>query len=387
MGGEAVPMEVTNAGRVDSVSKVSYTRVSHLGRSKRRVFLRNLELTKSGKSHSIAKNQTECKIKQLQMHLHQENSFSAGEGDWLSFQYFYLLDIDIFLLRYFQFQPFQVLSSIEDSGRTNILLKSKVRHDLLSRENMNLYVGNDFAYPMKRNSQPLKDHLYRCPSRISEEMVRCMAFIYCWMCTDSSEMSGKLLSSFFSRSSSCVVLPPRGTTEKQEWPSRSTLEITSIKIDKQCPRASYVISNYIHFWNYFCNFIFAAYNIGGQIITANCIEYSILKFSDAYRILVVCFKWLETILTNAVRKKYREEKQLTGSNIGLSSCQPLVFFGLCTGASSDPVCTTCKLVVPVVGITTRQLAEDLDLPLWLSGGAKNWSISNDCRLDLQLVPN
>lgn len=49
----------------------------------------------------------------------------------------------------FQFQPFQVLSSIEDAGRTNILLKSKVRHDLLSRENMNLYVGNDFAYPMK----------------------------------------------------------------------------------------------------------------------------------------------------------------------------------------------------------------------------------------------
>lgn len=32
--------------------------------------------------------------------------------------------------------------------------------------------------------------------------------------------------------------------------------------------------------------------------------------------------------------------------------------------------TTCKLVVPVVGITTRQLAGDLDLPLWLSGGAK-----------------
>ncbi|RRT75257.1 hypothetical protein B296_00009802 [Ensete ventricosum] len=51
-----------------------------------------------------------------------------------------------------------------------------------------------------------------------------------------------------------------------------------------------------------------------------------------------CFRpWLETILTNAVRKKYGEEKQLTGSNLGLSSCQPLVFFTLCTGASSDPM--------------------------------------------------
>ncbi|XP_065004430.1 uncharacterized protein LOC103977678 isoform X1 [Musa acuminata AAA Group] len=132
------------------------------------------------------------------MHLHQENSFSAGEGDWLSFQYFYLLDIDIFLLREltaeielfeeeianreqhalslyrsifdqcisqpvsahnsgmaspvhssrgarkhpriilssfcsskkFQFQPFQVLSSIEDAGRTNILLKSKAAYNI-----------------------------------------------------------------------------------------------------------------------------------------------------------------------------------------------------------------------------------------------------------------
>ncbi|CAD5175060.1 unnamed protein product [Musa acuminata subsp. malaccensis] len=73
----------------------------------------------------------------------------------------------------------------------------------------------------------------------------------------------------------------------------------------------------------------AAYNIGGQIITANCIEYSILCCRISRR-----GHWLETILTNAVRKKYREEKQLTGSNIGLSSCQPLVFFGLCTGASS-----------------------------------------------------
>ncbi|THU73622.1 hypothetical protein C4D60_Mb04t24780 [Musa balbisiana] len=364
MGGEDVPMEVTNAGRVDSVTKLSSTRVSHLGRSKS-ASDRNLELTKSGKSHSTAKNRTEYEIKQLQMHLHQENSFSAGEGNWLSFQYFYLLDIDIFLLSFV---------FIEDAGPTNILLKSKVRHDLLSRENMNLYVGNDFAYPMKEKlptsgrghfTPILKDHLYRCPSRISEEMVRCMASIFCWMCIDSSEMSGKLLSSFFSRSSSSVVLPPRGTTEEQEWPRRSTIEITSIRIDKQCPRASYVISDYSHFWNSFCNFIF-----GGQIITANCIEYSRYKFSDAYRILVVCFKWLETILTNAVRKKCGEEKQLTGSNIGLSSCQPLVFFGLCTGASSDPMFTTCKLVVPVVGITTRQLAGDLDLPLWLSGGAK-----------------
>ncbi|URD85037.1 hypothetical protein MUK42_33326 [Musa troglodytarum] len=79
----------------------------------------------------------------------------------------------------------------------------------------------------------------------------------------------------------------------------------------------------------------AAYNIVGRIITANCIEYSILCCRTSRR-----GRWLETILTNAVRKKYGEEKQLTGSNLGLSSCQLLVFFALCTGASSDPMVRT-----------------------------------------------
>ncbi|RVW23667.1 hypothetical protein CK203_093963 [Vitis vinifera] len=27
----------------------------------------------------------------------------------------------------------------------------------------------------------LKDHLYQCPSKLSEEMVRCMAAVYCWL--------------------------------------------------------------------------------------------------------------------------------------------------------------------------------------------------------------
>ncbi|KAJ8512538.1 hypothetical protein OPV22_002972 [Ensete ventricosum] len=113
-------------------------------------------------------------------------------------------------------------------------------------------------------------------------MVRCMASIYCWMCTDSSEKSGCWSNS---------------------W--KKLMHICALQ---------------------------AACNIGGQIITANCIEYSILCCRTSRR-----GRWLETILTNAVRKKYGEEKQLAGSNLGLSSCQPLVFFTLCTGASSDPM--------------------------------------------------
>ncbi|KAG6474187.1 hypothetical protein ZIOFF_068111 [Zingiber officinale] len=48
-------------------------------------------------------------------------------------------------------------------------------------------------------------------------------------------------------------------------------------------------------------------------------------------------KWLETILSNATRKKSGEDKQLIWSKMGLPSCHPLVFFAICTGASSDPI--------------------------------------------------
>ncbi|URD85042.1 hypothetical protein MUK42_33326 [Musa troglodytarum] len=218
-------MEVTNAGRVDSVSKVSSTRVSHLGRSKS-ASDRNLELTKSGKSHCIARYRTECKgshniLKILKSHgsqssYNQDSSESARHttlnNAFASRKLVFclrrrLVELAVLLSpghrhfsaqpvsahnsgmaspvhlscgtrkhtslilssfcssKKFRFQPHQVLSSIEDAGLTNILLKLKVRHDLLSRENMNLYVGNDFAYPMKiyrmqqheikRNCQPL----------------------------------------------------------------------------------------------------------------------------------------------------------------------------------------------------------------------------------------
>ncbi|XP_042441332.1 uncharacterized protein LOC122026669 [Zingiber officinale] len=75
-----------------------------------------------------------------------------------------------------------------------------------------------------------------------------------------------------------------------------------------------------------------AYNIGGQVITANCIEYSILGCRTSRM-----GRWLETILSNATRKKSGEDKQLIWSKMGLPSCHPLVFFAICTGASSDPI--------------------------------------------------
>ncbi|CAL9165557.1 unnamed protein product [Musa hybrid cultivar] len=277
----------------------------------------------------------------------------------------------------FRLQPFQVLASIKESRRSDVLLKPKVGHEPLAREDMKLYARRNFEDPMKEKlstsgrshfARTLKDHLYQCPCRISEEMVRCMASIYCLIRCDSSEKPGKPRSPFLPRSST------RGTAEEQEWLSRSTVEVPSLSIDKRCPPASYATSNYrflveqlervdvsvletrakLAFWINVYNALImhaylvygipssslrrislfnkAAYTIGGQIITANCIEYSLLCCRTSRM-----GRWLETILSTAMRKKHGEEKQLIDSKVGLPSCQPLVFFALCIGAFSDPM--------------------------------------------------
>lgn len=147
----------------------------------------------------------------------------------------------------FRLQPFQVLASIKESRRSDVLLKPKVGHEPLAREDMKLYARRNFEDPMKEKlstsgrshfARTLKDHLYQCPCRISEEMVRCMASIYCLIRCDSSEKPGKPRSPFLPRSST------RGTAEEQEWLSRSTVEVPSLSIDKRCPPASYATSNY-----------------------------------------------------------------------------------------------------------------------------------------------
>lgn len=75
----------------------------------------------------------------------------------------------------------------------------------------------------------------------------------------------------------------------------------------------------------------AAYNIGGKAINADAIEQSIFCFRTPRG-----GKWLETILSTALRKKSGEERQYISSKFGLQNSQPLVCFALCTGAISDP---------------------------------------------------
>ncbi|KAF4404145.1 hypothetical protein G4B88_014601 [Cannabis sativa] len=265
----------------------------------------------------------------------------------------------------FPFRPLQALVSIDDPGK---------RHSKI--DSAKSVPGLPKVRPMEKTSilRTLRDHLHQCPSKLSEEMVRCMAVVYCWLRSAASVKTEKNRSPMLSRSSTNVVQPRRGVEEDQDLSGKSTVEILWISTDKgQFSHASYAINNYrvlveqlervnvrqmepnaqISFWINVYNalvmhaylaygipssslrrlalFHKAAYNIGGRVISANTIEQSIF-----------CFRtprvgwWLETILSAALRKKSGEDRRLS-SMLGLPNSQLLVCFALCTGAFSDPV--------------------------------------------------
>ncbi|XP_024986148.1 uncharacterized protein LOC112521487 isoform X2 [Cynara cardunculus var. scolymus] len=272
----------------------------------------------------------------------------------------------------FPFRNFHALSTMNTPGKGN-LLQSKMRHPSLFRSKANNCFETTSSDDVKKKGNPsatskpsvqltLKDHLYQCPSRLSEEMVKSMAAVYCWLCSPSStDLEHK-------KSSSSRRLSTIG--EECE----SMVEISWISTDRNnFSRASYAINNYrllveqlerlnlsqmetnaqIAFWiNMYNSMIMhaylaygiphnslrrlalfhkAAYKIGGHVISANAIEQAIFKFRTPR-----VGKWLETILSTALWKKSGEERQRISTKFGLEY-QPLLCFALCTGTSSDPV--------------------------------------------------
>lgn len=237
----------------------------------------------------------------------------------------------------------------------------------------------------------LKDHLYQCPSKLSEELVKCMVAIYCWMRCDTSVKPQKVHTPFLSRSSTKAVLSRSGDAgDGQEVSCRSMVVVSSISMDKNhLSSAAYAVSNYrllveqlervdvsalecgakLAFWiNVYNSLVMhaylaygvshgslrrlalfhkAAYNIGGLIITANSIEHSILHCRTPR-----VGRWFEAIISTAMRKKSAEEKQLISSNFTLLTSQPLVLFALCAGGSSDP---TLRVY------TAESVLEELDM--------------------------
>ncbi|XP_069144705.1 uncharacterized protein [Solanum lycopersicum] len=285
----------------------------------------------------------------------------------------------------FPLRTFQALAAINDLGKRN-LLQSKSTHASFYNGKANVHIQKSSSEHTKEQGQvtsteksplarTLKDHLYQCPSKLSEEMVRCMAAIYCWLRITESTSTEQKRSPLSSRSSTNVIIPQHDIKEERDWFCRSTIEISWIATDKNnVSRASYAISNYrvlveqlervnlsqmetnnkMAFWiNLYNSLVMhaylaygipqnslrrlvllhkAAYNVGGQVISANAIEQSIFGLRTP-RI----GRWLETILSTALWKRSGEERQLISSKFSLQHFQPLVCFALCTGAVSDPM--------------------------------------------------
>ncbi|PKI41555.1 hypothetical protein CRG98_038066 [Punica granatum] len=279
----------------------------------------------------------------------------------------------------FPLRPLRSLISSDNSEKRSL----RKNHALpLSAKTTEVHCEKPYSSPNKipateRTSmlRTLKDHLYQCPSKLSEEMVRCMVAVYCWLRSTTSIDPAKDRSPLLSRSSTNVVLPRRGIIQGEQFcSSKSMVEISWISTDKrQFSRASYAINNYrmlveqlervnvsqmednarTAFWiNVYNSLIMngylaygipngslrrlalfhkAAYNIGGHIVSANAIEQSIFRFHTPR-----VGWWLETIVSAALRKRSGEERQIISSKFGLPSGQPLVCFALCTGAVSDP---------------------------------------------------
>ncbi|KAL5728331.1 hypothetical protein ACHQM5_001428 [Ranunculus cassubicifolius] len=271
----------------------------------------------------------------------------------------------------FPLQPFHALASIKGHRKRNASLQPKI-----STENgFDPSKVNEKVPVVEKPSfaRTLKDHLYQCPSKLSEELVRCMAAIYCWLQTGVSIKPEKHRSPLLSRSSTNVILPRRGSADSREWSCKSTLEISWLSTDKdQFSHASYAINSYrvlveqlervnasqmdsdaqVAFWiNVYNSLIMhaylaygipqgslrrialfhkAAYNIGGYVISVNAIEQSIFC-TRTPRV----GRWFETIISTALRKKSGENKQVS-SRYALQTL-PLLCFALCTGAASDPV--------------------------------------------------
>uniref|UniRef100_A0A0D3E783 DUF547 domain-containing protein n=1 Tax=Brassica oleracea var. oleracea TaxID=109376 RepID=A0A0D3E783_BRAOL len=233
--------------------------------------------------------------------------------------------------------------------------------------------SKDSVTEITPSQRTLKDHLYQCPSKLSEEMVKCMASVYFWIC--SSSMSAdpekrKKDSPILSRlAASNVVIPSGGWRNV----NRSIVEVSLISSDKRIfSQASYAINNYrllveqlervsinqmegnakLAFWINIYNALLmhaylaygvpanslrrlalfhkSAYNIGGHIINANTIEYSIFCFRTPRN-----GRWFETIITTALRKKPTEDK--VSLKFSLHNPEPSLCFALCTGVLSDPV--------------------------------------------------
>ncbi|KAF3795198.1 hypothetical protein EJ110_NYTH05025 [Nymphaea thermarum] len=285
----------------------------------------------------------------------------------------------------FPLQHLQVMASMKENGKRSSTQTCKTRYNSLFSNKMDVDKEGHFRDCGKGQaglltgktllgSRTLKDHLYRCPCELSEELVRCMASIYHCLQGSASKKPKRKGCPSLTRSSTDVIIPKYMVEEEQHWSCKPVIEISWLSTDRNhFSHGSCAISSYrslveqlervdvsqmegtakVAFWiNVYNSLVMhahlaygiprssvrrmalfhkAAYNIGGCIVSANSIEHFILCFRTP-RI----GRWFEPILSTALRMK-SGEAQVVRTKFGVSEAHPIVCFALCTGARSDPM--------------------------------------------------
>ncbi|KAL2926391.1 Alpha-lactalbumin [Bienertia sinuspersici] len=181
--------------------------------------------------------------------------------------------------------PFRALSSKSTSGKKD----GKIRHSSFCTGKTDVCYEKPCSNPIKApgkspdrvknsNVRTLKDYLHQCPNKLSEEMVKCMAAVYCWLCSAASEITGKSVVEItsmpidkkkFSRAS-YAINGYRVLVEQLE-----RVDVSHMETDAQAYLAYGIPHNSLRKLALFHK---AAYNIGGIVVTANAIEHTIFCF-------------------------------------------------------------------------------------------------------------
>uniref|UniRef100_A0A2C9WAN5 Uncharacterized protein n=1 Tax=Manihot esculenta TaxID=3983 RepID=A0A2C9WAN5_MANES len=147
-------------------------------------------------------------------------------------------------------RPLQALVSIRESAKISSKASDAPsflgKSDIQFEKTFDCVRAEEQIHVMEKSSmlRTLKDHLYQCPSKLSEEMVRCMAAVYCWLHSTAS-VPGKNRSPLLSRSSTNLVIPRHDIGQDRDWSCKSTVEISWKSTDRsQLSSASYAINNY-----------------------------------------------------------------------------------------------------------------------------------------------
>ncbi|MBA0643323.1 hypothetical protein Goklo_027631, partial [Gossypium klotzschianum] len=196
----------------------------------------------------------------------------------------------------------------------------------------------------------ISDHLPETPNKLSEDMIKCMAAIYCKL-ADPPLIQNGFSSPNSSMSSASAFSPPQ---QHDMWSpgfrNNSSFDVRSLicrleEIDPMNLKHEEKLAFWINIHNSLVMHAFlaygipqnnvkrlflllrAAYNIGGHTISADTIQSSILGCRISRP-----GQWLRLLLSSKTKFKTGDEKQA----YAIKQPEPLLYFALCTGNHSDP---------------------------------------------------